>query len=223
MGNCVSGMVNLFTVMRMEKFRVNMKVIFLDIDGVLAVNHRERDQYGSLFHPEFVDNLKRIIDETEAKIVCSSSWRKSGLAIIREMWDKRRLPGEILDVTPSLYLGKGVFYYNGYLDQNPTPKTFGYSVPRGSEIEYWLEYFGKFKHISWSDDLQKEYLDKALVKNYVILDDDSDMLYSQRDHFVKCSGNKLSNGAIEGYGLTRNRASKAIEILNTPIVKPKAL
>ena len=40
-----------------------MKVIFLDIDGVLNVGYPGHDDYGRLFHPEFVDNLKRIVDE----------------------------------------------------------------------------------------------------------------------------------------------------------------
>lgn len=42
-------------------------------------------------------------------------------------------------------------------------------------------------------------------------DDDSDMLYGQREHFVKC--NLLSKG------LDKKIADKAIQILNTPINK----
>ncbi len=175
------------------------RIIFLDIDGVLNVCYQERDEYGRLFHPEFVDNLKRIIDATGAKIVCSSSWRKSGLRIIQEMWVKRGLPGEVIDVTPSLYLKKGVIFYNDYLEQEPTPKTFNYSIPRGCEIDYWLRY-----------------LSKENVTAHCIIDDDKDFLYNQRNHFVQCSGNELSNGSIdvECFGLTYDRANMAIEILN---------
>jgi len=32
-----------------------MKIIFLDIDGVLNVISQGRDKYGMIFHPEFVD------------------------------------------------------------------------------------------------------------------------------------------------------------------------
>lgn len=194
-----------------------MKIIFLDIDGVLAVCHGVRDCYGSLFHEEYTQNLKRIIDETEAKIVISSSWRKSSLTVMKEMWWDRNMPGEVIDVTPSLYLGKGVSFYNDYLEQHPTPKTFSYSIPRGSEIEYWLKNFAGFQRINWSKERQREYLDKSDVKNYVILDDDSDFLYSQREHFVQCSL-QSDTDAIEGYGLTKSASDKAIKILNSSII-----
>jgi len=61
------------------------KIIFLDIDGVLNVCSMERDEYGSLFHKHFEDNLRWIIDQTDAKIVISSTWRFSGLEIMKEM------------------------------------------------------------------------------------------------------------------------------------------
>ena len=38
-----------------------MKVIFLDIDGVLNVIEQGRDEYGQIFHQHFVDNLKKIV------------------------------------------------------------------------------------------------------------------------------------------------------------------
>jgi hypothetical protein len=196
-----------------------MKVIFLDIDGVLNLNRKERDDYGQLFHDQFVENLDLIIKSTDAKIVISSTWRYSGLEIMKEMWTKRNLPGEVIDTTPCIYEDKSmVRFFNGYKEQHPTPKTFGVDIPRGIEIDYWLSNIGKFQRITWDIERQQEYLDKALVKNYVILDDDSDMLLSQAEHFVKCSGNNMSKGSIEGYGLTPDRANKAIEILNSSII-----
>lgn len=55
-----------------------MKIIFLDFDGVLnSAKHREStDDY----HNNFIDEsrlpfLKRIVDETGAKIVLTSTWR----------------------------------------------------------------------------------------------------------------------------------------------------
>jgi hypothetical protein len=80
-----------------------MKVIFLDIDGVLNVIPQGHDAFGGIFHSDFVDNLKRIIDETDAKIVISSSWRHSGLQKMLDMWEFRNLPGEVIGVTPDLY------------------------------------------------------------------------------------------------------------------------
>jgi hypothetical protein len=80
-----------------------MKVIFLDIDGVLNVIPQGHDAFGGIFHSDFVENLKRIIDETGAKIVISSSWRHSGLQKMLDMWEFRNLPGEVIGVTPDLY------------------------------------------------------------------------------------------------------------------------
>lgn len=79
-----------------------MKVIFLDIDGVLNVGFNGKDEYGHLFYPEFVDNLARIVRETGAKIVISSTWRKAGLDVMREMWQKRNLPSGVFGITAVL-------------------------------------------------------------------------------------------------------------------------
>lgn len=77
-----------------------MKVIFLDIDGVLNVYPQGRDEFGSLFHKHFEDNLRLVIEKTNAKIVISSTWRYSGLKVMKDMWKQRNLPGEVIDITP---------------------------------------------------------------------------------------------------------------------------
>lgn len=177
-----------------------MKVIFLDIDGVLNVIPQGHDEYGGIFHPEFMENLKWIVEETGAKIVISSSWRKSGLKEMQALWKARKIAGEVIDTTPSLYLQKsgGIVFYNDRLAQHPTPRTQNYSIPRGCEIQYWLDN------------------SETPIENYVIIDDDTDMLLHQLVHFVQCSGNFDSLGAIDGqYGLTWNRANSAIQILNS--------
>lgn len=88
-----------------------MKIIFLDFDGVMDTSRYEIalkisgrpsvDEYGTVFDPECVWNLKQIIDKTSAKIVVSSSW-KSIMAFeeLLDMWEKRKLPGEVIDTTP---------------------------------------------------------------------------------------------------------------------------
>ena len=47
-----------------------MKVIFLDIDGVM-----KEEDYNAEFKDECFARLKRIVDETCAEIILSSSWR----------------------------------------------------------------------------------------------------------------------------------------------------
>lgn len=155
-----------------------MKVIFLDIDGVLNVRTIEYDEYGALFHPHFIDNLRTIIDKTNAKIVISSSWRFEGLERMQAMWKDRNLPGEVIDITP--YLGNHTI--------------------RGYEIEEWL-----YKHTP---------------ENYVIIDDDSDMLQSQKNNFVCTFKNMNHSDYIDlGYGLTKECAEKAIKILTNENIK----
>ncbi len=99
-----------------------MKVIFLDIDGVLNVYPPGRDEYGDHFMPHLIENLKYILDNTGAKIVVSSSWRLCGEQTMKEMWEKRNLPGEVIGITPNMTYG---------INCNT-------STPRGKEIERWL-------------------------------------------------------------------------------------
>lgn len=144
-----------------------MKVIFLDIDGVLVTevfitacyeissnlynvdyNKIMRDDYGMKFDPLACRVLEHIIKETDAKIVISSTWRMSGIIGIQEMWEYRKMFGEIIDITPN-------FMY----------KT-GSTLQRGAEIKEWLNHHPE-------------------VTNYCIIDDDSDMLDEQINNFVQ--------------------------------------
>lgn len=164
-----------------------MKVIFLDIDGVLnavdymvSLHHNfrskvdkgltsypipndvVRDEYGQYFDPRCVNYLESIVNFTGAKIVVSSTWRKDGLQRMKNLWQYRELPGEIIDITPILYR------------------------PRGEEIAAWLE-------------------ENDHVTNYCIIDDDSDMLISQHLNFVQTNGE---------FGLTFKDTERIVEILN---------
>lgn len=184
-----------------------IKIIFLDLDGVLNVISQGFDKHGSVFHQHFMDNLKMIIDETGAKIVISSSWRKNGLIAMQNMWKDRGLAGEVIDVTPTLYLktNGGVQFWNNKLGRNLTQSVGKYTIPRGSEIEYWLKHEAKY----FGD-----------VVSYVILDDDTDILLSQKKNFVQCSENIEHNDCIDvGYGLTLVNANRAIGILNVDIIE----
>lgn len=104
-----------------------MKIIFLDFDGVMvtdryqaqltAVNSPLRDEYGAKFDPVCVENLRHIIDATDAGIVITSTWKmEMGLDGILQMWDARNLPGKVIGVTP---------------DIDP--------IHRGDEVQAWLD------------------------------------------------------------------------------------
>lgn len=164
---------------------MGIKVIFLDIDGVLNVISQGHDEFGPKFHQHFMDNLRWIVEETDAKIVISSSWRYAGIEAMKGMWNKRGLAGEIIDVTPDCakLVERGTFKYYD-------------AVERGHEIQQWID-------------------EHPGIDSYVILDDDNDMLESQRENFVRTANNRNHPDCIDiGYGLTRKCAEKAIQILN---------
>lgn len=89
-----------------------MKVIFLDIDGVLAsfdyirvihtLHEKNPDSFGYAFDPRCVKCLQIILNECpDVKIVLSSTWKHMGLKKVREMWKSRDLPGDVIDITPN--------------------------------------------------------------------------------------------------------------------------
>lgn len=100
-----------------------IKVLFLDIDGVLNTDRQHWhcqmngitpvDEFGYEFDHKAVVNLATILEETDAEIVISSSWKFLGLQTLQKMWKDRNLPSTILDITPD---GKS----------------------KGSEIDEWL-------------------------------------------------------------------------------------
>lgn len=159
------------------------KIIFLDIDGVLnnetcGYHPVDWGRYGrteEFYDPLCVAMLNHITKVTSTKIVLSSTWRL----------------GKDLDtikiMLPSLGIKAEVV---GYTENLRNLK----GCLRGNEIREWLRD---------NEDIigcrEWEY------KNYVILDDDSDMLLWQKDNFVQ------TNGYV---GLTEDHVNKAISILN---------
>lgn len=145
------------------------KIIFIDIDGVLNTErHHEycdkndlnnSDDYGYLFDPMAVKNLARIVNETGADIVISSSWKYSGLSTLLDMWNERGLPGRVIDITPDNISNEMLLKAD--LDNMEFLSCKGY------EIKEWLSAHGKN------------------VSQYAILDDEQEMLPDQQSHFVQ--------------------------------------
>ena len=131
-----------------------MRVIFLDIDGVL-------NSWESFYKitTEKLQLLNDLIEQTDAKIVISSSWRV-GSKDVKDFLDKNfskrtfRLDN-FKDATNQECISN-IFYNDNIIDLTDT---FGPS--RGDEIKRWLD--------NHSDD----------IESYVILDDDTDMLDEQ--------------------------------------------
>lgn len=126
-----------------------MKAIFLDFDGVITIPPKW------YLKADKIKLIKRIVDETAAKIIVSSSWRMQTVEETRKsmIYKEKRCPrnkmlywliDNLYDVTPWVGLGNG----------------------RGGEIQQYLN-------------------DHPEIDNYVIIDDDSDMWDSQLYHFVQ--------------------------------------
>ena len=156
------------------------KFVFLDIDGVLNSEqyYLEKPQHkrwkefkGKLdkhiawgvcnIDPKAVKLLNKLVAETNAKIVVSSSWRGD-------------------------YALQTVFSLAGIIEPiyGETPRSE--HRWRGAEIETWLK------------ERQEPY-------KYVILDDDNDMLDTQRNNFIHTDWK---------VGLTEENVNEAIKILN---------
>lgn len=156
-----------------------MKVLFLDIDGVLNSRDFFENRKGNItiddvpnfmangLDKQALDNLQRIIEETNAKIVVSSTWRIG----------KDRTPEWFRRVFKEI---------NGFdfpvIDKTPLLD----NRCRGEEIKQWLE---NNKH----------------VEQFVIIDDDLDMLKEQWKFFVKTD---------KKFGLTAGISDIVIDILN---------
>jgi len=140
-----------------------MKVLFLDVDGVL--NH-----YGSIALLAISDPklrlLEKIVNESGCKIVVSSTWRK--------LPETRRV------------LMKRLGYRNLRVYDWTTTKYWKIGQVRGDEIQAWLD-------------------EHPNVTNYVIVDDDADMLPHQMSRFVKTNGHD---------GLTNDDVDTILELFN---------
>jgi hypothetical protein len=175
-----------------------MKVIFLDIDGVmncqeemlamLEQNPKNRSDI-TLPSPAKCKLLKQLVDETDAEIVLSSSWRLS-LSAIQKVIDVFRPYGLRLDGFTQEGVPQTRFKGTIYEDVKPNYTHDCYEGicidDRGAEVAYWL-----IKHPE--------------VTNFVILDDESsDIIEWFPDSLVKTD---LLNG------LTEEKVLECIKIL----------
>lgn len=154
-----------------------MKVIFLDIDGVLnnQIMYEDREDIigtrGGRLSRKCIGLLNDLTDATGAKIVVSSTWRID--EDVEDYLKEAGVTGEIIGKTPVLR------------DR--------FSL-RGNEIHAW---------IVQNEELLGESYDKYW--RFIILDDDSDMLWWHRENFFH----------TDAYaGLTPDMTYKAKRFLN---------
>jgi hypothetical protein len=136
------------------------RVIFLDVDGVLLTEWSYKNPVSQSQHmsrkrapQSCVNALNRLLAESSAKVVISSTWRMDGLAKMREhlagwgvMIGERGGEAKIIGCTPRLEQRREI-----------EGRAYYVSAARGTEIQAWL--------------------DEAplAVQAIVILDDEADM------------------------------------------------
>lgn len=153
------------------------KIVFLDFDGVITTQK-------SNWHLDIkkMELVSHICDMTSAKIVISSSWRRYTLEQTIELITTEQIESGL----PSFLHPENVIDITArmYAFKSGNRESH-YRLSRGIEIEQWLS----------------EHQD---VTNYVILDDDSDMLLCQKKNFIKTHALR---------GISKRDAERAIRIL----------
>ncbi len=169
----------------------DIKVIFLDFDGVLNTEEYQRllhrqavpsfDDFGPLFDPETIKNLKKILDAVPGvRIVINSSWKLEGLRTMRELWKTRNLPGKVYGVTPDYVpdlLGIDLDNY----------ENISMLAGKGNEVKQWIE------------------RNAPAGCKYAIFDDTPDFLPEQEGNLILISPR---------VGISEEDADRAIAILN---------
>ena len=144
------------------------KILFLDFDGVLnTLRWREHegknaiiDRFGYSFDPESVANLAKIVCHQDVGVVISSSWKCLGLDEMRSLWKERKMPGDLIDITPSETRREGI--------SQTTPDEIRLLTSKGHEIDMWLSIHDN-------------------ISQYAIVDDENCMLSEQQGHFMRIS------------------------------------
>ena len=133
------------------------------------------------FDKNAMANLRRLLEKTDAKVVISSTWRLQGMEYIQQLWQEHHMQGEVIGLTPSCNS-------TNFSNVDGQEEWQGLHGCKGLEIAEWLRLNAKEPY------------------HYVILDDEEDILFNQREHLVKVDGSK---------GLSKTDVRETIKILNT--------
>lgn len=159
-----------------------MKVIFLDVDGVLNSNdyieYTSKNNVKGILEeidPQKIDMLKQVLNITGAKIVVSSSWRN-----IRKFEKLREL----------------FFLYGIRLDK----KTPLIGNNRGLEIKQYLKEHANIEQYIILDDEVFDSFDEELTNNLILTkEDQNDTSYGEGLQF------KHINQIIERFGRVKTK------------------
>lgn len=118
-----------------------MKIIFLDIDGVVNCWYTKERAPSKVIGVEqrLITHIKEIVDATSAKIVLSSTWRKD--------WAFDLLNGKDWDYLREEFAKQDLYFF----DYTPIRRDSN----RGEEIKEWLENTGYdvYSYVIIDDDM----------------------------------------------------------------------
>jgi hypothetical protein len=156
-----------------------MQIIMLDIDGVLVTRKSLKNGQSGVrakADPRAVAQLNRVLKETGAQIVITSTWRLvmgpgRFQYLLRDEWG---VQGCVIGTTPTC---------------NAIKSGLAISLPRSAEIQAWLDLVRSSSVVT--------------IEKFVIVDDDSDMGHLNK-HLVRTElavhldlvGDRLSLGGL---------------------------
>lgn len=143
--------------------RQHLKILFLDIDGVC--NHQKtRERQGDTsfigINPVMADRVRRIVAETNCRVVLSSSWR---LFPDSKAWVEKMVC-ELFDVTCDLNRGAvwGMVYrgfeVKEWLERHPGAKR--YAILDDSDDFLWGQHLFR---TTWQEGLTDEITDNVIA------------------------------------------------------------
>ena len=185
---------------------MNIKILFLDIDGVL-----NSEQYANWC---YTDEGKRYITEENGDLFID----KNAVKLINDLCENYNIRLVISSSWREISLDSTKYAFNNYKDLKClikyivgiTPKYHDENLIRGDEIYDFLKYCENTNVKNYEQFYDKEYFrlkdDNLYIDiDYCIVDDDDDILTCQKDNFIK----------IDNYlGITQDDIVKIKQILN---------
>ena len=175
---------------KIETMTTQNPIIFLDFDGVMnsqlwftELTAKKLYSQRSQLEPRAASLLNELCKKTGAKIVVTSVWRLNRtVEELQGILNQSGCTAEVIGKTEDLRYGEA-----------------GDCVLRGNEILHWIKEHDKL--------CGNPSISYHLYTRYVIFDDDSDMLYWQKDNYIH----------VDPYcGLTPHNVFMAKRILGMP-------
>lgn len=151
-----------------------MKIIFLDIDGVLNsasfMKRRQRviDKNGpdrfrwwlEMLDEEAIQLLNQAVEATGAKIVVSSTWRiLNDVPTLTKLLKTRGFVGEVIDITPRLPFDQRGDEIALWLKQNPVDDFV--IIDDDSDMSHLMH---KLVHTSWQTGIQPKHVEEIISR-----------------------------------------------------------